>query len=286
MRQIFNDKENEALFRKQGYILLKGIDQNTLTEFKSKALTQKPSDNFAGNQATLIRPQSVHITFFDENEEYKRTVYNDYKKTVTALAKEYLKDYKCAQANVFLKPGGSGYVYPHQNLTIVDEEKFTSVSFWMPLQDTNFENGTICLIPGSHTDFIKYRNTHVHWPYMKSLMEENSLKYFVPIDVKAGELLVLDDRIIHYTPTNSRTTERWVIHGVWAPEEAQLIFCDPRNESVTIFPVHDEFWQFHTPGGLLPETQTHLTLPYELKILDEVELFSKLNALKEQFSHT
>lgn len=285
MRQVFNDIETEALFRRQGYVILKGIDNDSLLEFKSKALKLKPSDNFAGNQATLIRPQSVHITFFDENEEYKRTVYNHYKKTFTPLAKEYLKDYKCAQANVFLKPSGSGYVYPHQNLTIVDEEKFTTVSFWIPLQDTDFENGTICLIPGSHNNFIKYRNTHVHWPYMKLLMEDG-LKHFVPIEVKAGELLVLDDRIIHYTPINSKHTERWVIHGVWAPKEAQLIFCDPVNGSVTIFPVHDEFWQFHTPGALLPETQAHYSLRYDLKLLSDIDLLSKLNDLKVQFNHT
>ncbi len=281
MREIFNDPGTENTFRKQGFIILPFVNETETLNLKQSLMALNPSDHFKGNQSTLIGQQSFHITFFDQDKTYKQAVYNTVKDVFSSFSQEHLKNYKCAQANVFLKPGGKGFVFPHQNLTIVDEEKYTSLSFWLPLQDTNFENGTICLIPGSQYNFVKYRNTHVFWPYVKFFIEGKGLNYFVPVNVKAGEILIIDDRLIHYTPINSTTQDRWVVHSLWAPKEVQLRFCDPHKTEVKIYHVDDEFWQFHPPGASIQKTDPDSILINDEFVYNESELIEILENLKK-----
>jgi hypothetical protein len=280
MRQIFNDPHIEAKFRDHGFVVVPLLTQSEIPELKQTLLNLKPSDDYKGNQNTLIGRQSFHITFFDADTEYKKQVFEFLKRRLSSAAQTFLKDYKCAQANVFLKPVGAGIVYPHQNITITDEEKYTSVSFWIPLQDTSSENGTVCVIPGSQDYFVKYRNTHIYWPYVKFFKDGPGLNYFVPVNVKAGELLILDDRIVHYTPINKSLSDRWVVHSLWAPSEAQLKFCDPVENEVKVYDVEDDFWQFHPPGKMITEVRSGHILPNTEHTYSEKELFGILEKLK------
>lgn len=278
-RAVFKDHLLDEQFNKNGYIIVPFLSEDEVSAFKKDLIQLRPSDDYKGNQKTLIGQQSFHVTFFDSNQHYRQNVYDYLKARFNAISSNLLADYKCAQANVFLKPAHSGFVYPHQNLTITDETKYTSVSFWSPLQHTNFENGTICLIPGSQKGFVKYRNTHVLWPYVNYFKDGPGLHYFKPFKVNAGELLIIDDRIIHYTPINTSNEARWVAHALWAPAEAPIWFCDPREDKVTIHEVSDHFWQFHAPGefpdsGFNSFTQTNDEVP-----LNEIELKNRLELL-------
>lgn len=280
MRAIFNDSRLEEEFRKKGYVIVPFLNQAEAVALRSEASKLKPSDNFEGDQETAIGKQSFHVTFFDTIVEYKKNVFDFIQSVFNPAATQLLNNYKCAQANIFLKPGKKGFVYPHQNLTIVDEARYTSLSFWTPLQDTGFANGTLCVVPGSQIGFVKYRNTHVYWPYVKFFKEGRGLHYFETISVKAGELLILDDRIIHYTPVNTSADARWVLHALWAPSEAQLLFCDPTIKTVNIFEVPDDFWQFHAPGTLIENREPDMWFANNETLLNEEMLTKKLEELK------
>jgi len=160
---------------------------------------------------------------------------------------------------------------------------YTTLSFWLPLQDTTLHNGTVFLIPGSQHHFLNYRNTHVRWAYQDFFTSEKGLSYFVPVNVRAGELLLIDDRIVHYTPVNQSTEGRWVLHSLWAPQEARMQFYDPSDSEVRVHHVEDDFWQFHAPGTM-PDSAHDLTLPYTPQVFSERELISLLDQLKEKFS--
>ncbi len=281
MRSVFRDNNIESQFRKYGYVSVPFLTENETESLKQELLQFTPSDNYQGNQPTPFGKQSFHVTFFDSNKEYRQNVFDFIKSKFSSISNQLLDNYKCAQANVFLKPPHSGFVYPHQNLTITDEQKFTSVSFWLPLQDTGFENGTICLVPGSQTSFVNYRNTHINWPYVNSFKEGAALGYFIPINVKAGELLILDDRLIHYTPINKSNNERWVMHALWAPAESPIWFCDPKKDEVNIYQVNDDFWQFHLPGEF-PSDKPYKTIPNTETLFTDIELLEQLQLLNNK----
>lgn len=283
MRRVFNNGELETVFRKQGYVSVPFMNAAELIALKEELQSLQPSDSFKGQQETEIGKQTFHVTFFDKDVNYKQQVFDLVRLKFKNIAQRLLNNYVCAQANVFLKQPHSGFVYPHQNLTITDETNFTSVSFWMPLQDTDIENGTICLVPGSQNDFVKYRNTHIYWPYVKFFKEGKGLNYFKPISVKAGDLLIIDDRIIHYTPINTSSIARWVLHALWKPAEAPLWFCNPDKDKVEIYEVNDSFWQFHLPGTMPTKNFPVKTITNTEIIYSEKELEKKLEFLKKGF---
>lgn len=282
MIEVFKNQQFESTFRKKGYLLIDYLDDKEIEILFRQLQELNPSDFFQGRQKTKIGEQTIHITFFDSNHEYREKVHSIAQNIMQPFVSKYLNDYSCAQSNVFLKQATSGYIHPHQNLTIVDEEEFTSVSLWMPLQDTSIENGTICLIPGSQNHFEKYRNTHVYWPYIHFFREELGLNYFETINVKKGSVLVIDDRIVHYTPTNQTSHPRWVLHSLWKPKTAPCIFCDPKDNWVEIFRVHEEFWQFYEPNDSFDSHDSPLKIPYQQKHYSENELIQLLESLKTE----
>lgn len=271
MRRIFKDNKAEEFFLREGYIIVPFNNACDIDSLKESLLQLNPSDNFKGNQDTLIGKQSFHITFFDSEYDYKKRVYNFVKDVFTPFIHEHIHDFKCVQGNVFLKPPKSGIVFPHQNLTIVDETKYRTFSLWIPLQDTNEENGTLCLIPKTQNDFLKYRNTHVYWPYTDFLASEEGQQYFTSINVKKGELLIIDDRIVHYTPINKTESDRWVLHSLWAPNEAQIQFYNPIDTVVNIYDVSDDFWQYHPVGTLIDQKKADNSIKNNEIILSELE---------------
>lgn len=280
MKAVFKDKQAESAFRKTGYTIIPLLGAEEVATLKEELGRFSPDDNYEGNQATPFGKQSFHVTFFDSNRAYRKAVFDFISAQFMPVAGKLLNHYKCLQANVFLKPPQSGFVYPHQNLTITDESRYTSVSFWLPLQDTNFENGTVCLVPGSQNGFVKYRNTHVYWPYVNYFKHGGGLNYLVPINVKAGELLILDDRLIHYTPVNTTNQARWVMHALWAPQEAPVWFCDPLEKEVKVYEVADDFWQYHAPGTFPEATNNFRLIANDETLLGENELEQRLEEIK------
>ncbi len=53
----------------------------------------------------------------------------------------------------------------HQNWTFVDEDKFTSVSVWVPLCDVSRFNGTLEVVPKTHNTLTKYRSPSIPWVF-------------------------------------------------------------------------------------------------------------------------
>ncbi|MBL7777692.1 MAG: phytanoyl-CoA dioxygenase family protein [Chitinophagales bacterium] len=263
MRKIFKSDNLNLEFHKLGYTKVPFTTLILLDKFREKIKALKPSDGFEAYQKNLIHPQDYHCTFFDTDKTYRTKVFEIVLEFFEEAAKELLVDYDFIQANVFIKPSFKGYVAAHQNLTVVDETQFTSVSFWCPAQDTNIANGTMLLVPRSHKKFMKYRSTNICWPLLP-LFEDYTSPFLKAIDVKAGELLIIDDRIVHGTSINQTPNERFVFHAMLAPKEAQTIYCeiDQENKVVRRYAVDRLFWQYYLPGSKPQGLELIDTLPY------------------------
>jgi hypothetical protein len=133
MRRIFLDDKYEAFFKENGYIKLPFERVEEIDVFRERIMALHPSDNFKAYQKNLIHEQDYHCTFLDRDKEYRKGVYDIITNFFQPTMEYLLCDYCFAQANVFIKPPNKGYVAPHQNLTILDENVFTSLLFGAPL---------------------------------------------------------------------------------------------------------------------------------------------------------
>lgn len=128
---------------------------------------------------------------------------------------------------IFKQPGIGGEVVPHQDNSFLITEPATCTGLWLALEDATITNGCLWAIPGSHKDglvrrFIRDENG-VHFDRPSSAYNQ---KDFVPIEVKAGTLVVIHGDLIHQSFENqsSKSRHAYSLHVVdtdgckWAQE--------------------------------------------------------------------
>lgn len=107
----------------------------------------------------------------------------------------------------------------HQDSSFIYTEPETCTGLWFALQDANIANGCLWAIPGSHKDVLKQQ--YIYKNNTAKLVKTNDsldfdLSQAVPIEVKAGTLVVLHGRLAHYSNYNHSLKSRhaYALHAV------------------------------------------------------------------------
>ena len=217
MYPVFKDSEIQKEFWKKGYYKLRLFSDEEVEELKAFYYSQQPDSRFNTQEKNV----KYHFTFLDTNKNYKNTVFDFVTKKIQSKLDDVLNDYEPLIINFVQKELGLGEVPVHQNWNFVDETKYASVSVWCPLVDVAEINGTIEMVDGSHLAFRDVlRSPSITW-FFTGYENHIIKKYCKPIEVKAGEVLIFDDSIIHYSKPNFGTYNRLVIQVIAKPKEAQ-----------------------------------------------------------------
>jgi hypothetical protein len=155
--------------------------------------------------------------------------------------------------NSFLtkNPGPDSFLPLHQDPTIVDERHYRSVTVWLALDEISVRrgNGPMHFLPGSHRVGRELRGTNTDPSYIEGLAE--LWPHAVPVDVQAGDVVMMDSRILHGSPPNESDRPRGAIAGVAAPRSAPLchaVGVDP--DHVEVLRVDEQFFCDNSPGSL------------------------------------
>lgn len=132
--------------------------------------------------------------------------------------------YKPIMINYWTKKPGNGEVEIHQNWSHIDEAENRSYTIWIPLQNTDHQNGTMHVIPYSHTIFTKPRGLNSSDYLFRALPQSLLYKLHIEIKLKVGEFVVFDDALLHYTSRNRSMANRDAVQLVVVPEKAQAKF--------------------------------------------------------------
>lgn len=136
----------------------------------------------------------------------------------------YLDSYRLfLGGGVFYKqPHPESLLDLHQDWTFVDETKYLSGSIWIPLVDTNRENGAFHAIVGSHRVERTYRGSPL-WPLVsEGLSDDFVADYLAFFEVPAGQALAFDHRLIHGSFPNRSASPRPAIVVGLVPIDADL----------------------------------------------------------------
>lgn len=138
---------------------------------------------------------------------------------------------------IFKQPGIGGEVVPHQDNSFLHTVPQTCTGLWLALEDATITNGCIWAIPGSHKDGLVRRfirdEKGVRFDKPSPSFE---LKDFVPIEVKAGALVVIHGDLIHQSFENKSSTSRhaYSLHVIdtngcrWSPDNWIRRTVDPQ----------------------------------------------------------
>lgn len=216
MKPVFKDESLQKEFWEKGYLKIRLFSDEEVEELKSFYYSQHPDNRFNTQEKNV----KYHFTFLDTNKEYKNRVFDFVSEKIQPKLDSFLADYEPLIINFVQKESGLGEVPVHQNWNFVDETKYVTVSVWCPMVDVAEINGTIEIVPYTHRIFRNVlRSPSIPWfftGYEQHIIDE----FCQPIEVKAGEVLIFDDSIIHYSKPNMGTYDRLVIQVIAKPKEA------------------------------------------------------------------
>jgi hypothetical protein len=254
------DPALEKQFQEDGYIEIPFISAEDVAFLKQKFFDLLPvsggnltaEDNGGGNVVTY------DFTFIDKNIAYKQEVYDIITERFKPQVEKWLVDYRPLIANYIRKKTETGEVPLHQNWAFADEEKYTTISIWCPLVDSSEKNGTLQVVPRSQKKYGKVRGPMIPWE-LEGIKDEIISKYLMPCNVKAGNAIILDDSIVHYSAVNKTNELRLAIQLILIPQEVSSIHYhmntadDPNKVNVLDVDV-DFYMQFNPwmqPQGVL-----------------------------------
>lgn len=212
MRKIFSDTELERSYLQNGFVVI-----DLLSAAQIEALRK------LYQQEQFPPTGTFYLTIWKDAPEHRLMIHEQIQKIIAASYQQLLFDYKPVISSFAVKkPGaGSGW-HPHQDDTFVDEKKYTSLSIWIPLLDTNAANGTLAVLPGSHSVYNGPRSPNIPQPFRDQI--DSIAAKLIDIDLKAGQAVIFDHRLIHGSKQNSSDNERVAAVSVLIPREADLTY--------------------------------------------------------------
>ncbi len=266
MRKILFNENYQKELMKKGYIKVPVLSQSEISYFLKKIETLHPNDSFN----PLPEKQygfTYHLTFLDDNKDYRKKVDDLIREVFTPFVNQFMVNYKTLLCNLIIKPSGKGIIQPHQDWHCSENIADTNLSVWCPLVDTDSTNGTLQIVEGSHKITSDISCPHATW-YFDNFVDSIITKYSTPIYTKAGEAVIFDSTLIHWSADNMSGNSRPVAQFMAIPSESKYVTyyadADSPNEGFEMVEIGGDF----IVNNSLTQS---LTRPEEVKTLRVVE---------------
>jgi len=259
MRKIFRDETHQEEFKKKGYVKVNFLNNEMIADILKKVQDMRPNDQFDPDGKGIGRT-TYHCTFLDDSAQYKKKVSQLIDSMFIEIMDRYLVDFKILTSNFYVKPPGKGTINIHQNWPAIEDINETTLTLWTPLVDVDHHNGALQLVAGSHKIVPDIAAATV--PMFFQNFEDALLnKYLKTIPMKAGEGLIFDDSLIHYSGPNYSEMTRYAIQIETMPKECTPVvyYCDQAagGHQFEIFEVDSDFFVNNSLVNLL-QRPSHL----------------------------
>ena len=229
-REIFQDADLQKAFDKDGFVqisLLEPEDIPLLRGLFEKYMPDPPAGFFS----------SSYLTDFSEKKEISEEIV----KIMLPRIARVFKNFRVFGAAFLSKnPGARSEMPMHQDWTLVDETEHVAVNIWSPLQDANQQNGSLQVLPGSHAFLPILRAPTLPFffePYQAEIRQ--NLRNLV---VKATEVVVLNQAVVHASPPNLTTDCRMAITtGLLSADAPMRFLYQAQPDTLEVFDMEDDF---------------------------------------------
>jgi|CXWL01.1.fsa_nt_gi hypothetical protein len=277
MLRVFADHGLQDRFEREGYVTVPLYGRPEL-----KALSELYSRLHRDPQ------QEFFPSTYSGNPEYREVVDQEIRAVTEMATHGLLTSTQLRYASFIAKsPGPRGVVNVHQDMTLVDESAFSGINIWCPLEATTKDNGALRVIPGSHRWMETYRGSTIRGIYDSLRPQIQAATQ--PLYLAAGEAVIFDQSIIHYSPQNFTERTRVVTNVFFTRREArfQTAWFDRSSHQgvVELFEQESDFIgrfeQFGSDINARPRIGRSLGLfPYTFPQVDEALLEARCGSHK------
>jgi len=243
MRQVFRDPALQADYQPTGHAKTPMLSPAEVQELLREVQSLRPHDKFAPKSPNGL-DTTYHCSFLDSNKDYKAQVHALISRIFTPHIERVLHDFRILNCNFYVKSPHSGEFQVHQNWPAIADIYDTTVTVWCPLVDVVESNGALQVVSGSHKLV-----PHVEGPACPGFFTNFKTavidKYLKPVPMKAGETLIFDDGLIHWSARNDSDEPRIAIQILCVPKDEQSVyfyFDKAHPERFELIAVDSEFF--------------------------------------------
>lgn len=243
MRRIFRDQQLQQSFDPTGYATVGMLSPAEVQAILAELAKLRPEDNFSPlhHRGTGY---TYHCSFIDRNRAYRRQVHSLITKFFSPYIEQILDGFRILNGNFYVKPPHSGEFDVHQNWPAISDIDDTTVTVWCPLVDVVERNGALQVVAGSHkiVPHVETLNTPAYFSKFRQPLID---KYLKPVPMKAGEGIVFDDALIHWSANNDSDLPRVAIQILCIPidsKPAYWFFDEAHPERFELIEADTEFF--------------------------------------------
>ena len=195
-----------------------------------------------------------HTSHFLPDLKEKVKIHEFLNQTIETIVKDYFQDYKIIYANFMIKGGGKeGAVPLHADWSYVDETQFVSYSIWLPLCNISAQNGGFGVVPYSHLIANQERGPNIHLTSRRKDAEIIE-RWGESLQMKKGEMLVYDHRLLHYSDVNLSEHVRVALNLSIVPNKVPLhhYYKDPASQKIRKYLNCDSSFYIKNTFGMVP----------------------------------
>lgn len=213
MKRIFKSLEHQKDFEENGFIIVDFYSQDEVEEVKNLYFSLHPKDEVG-----------FFPSAYSKDKKYRETTDIELKRIGDKRFNELFQDFQVINGCFIVKsPGESSYLHVHQDMTLVDESEFVGINVWTTTVELNDENGVLYALPGSHRFYPTYRGHTL--PGFYDPIQEEIKDYMVPYYIKAGQAVIFDQSIVHFSPPNIGNEPRIVSNVYLTHRDATFRIC-------------------------------------------------------------
>lgn len=234
MKKVFKDPALQAAFEKDGYVIIPHFyTPEEMAELEKLYRTLHPKDE-----------KGFYPSTFSKDHHYRSTADSEIKRLCKRSMDKYLENIKVICGSYIVKsPGPDSEMGIHQDMTLVDETVFNGINIWCPLIDLNDKNGALYALKGSHKIMPTLRGSTI--PGIYDDTQKVIHQYMKPLYLKAGEAIIFDQSIIHYSPPNLSDNVRIVTNTFFTHQDAKFVIAywdkEAAQPQVELFAQPDDF---------------------------------------------
>ncbi len=291
MTPLFSDPAAQEFFEREGYVKIKMLGDKEVKELLNFFYSLNMKD-----EAGL----GWHISMDNDDKQFVGKVMDKIFEVALPKAAPHFKNAKAYVASFVIKePTLKGVVPVHQDWSFVDEEdKYCTVSCWIPLVDVTVDSGAIGVVRGSHKFFTNHRPSPS--PQAPVPLAEHMFTifpYMKVIEMKAGEALIFDNRTFHGSPPNSTDKPRIAFGIGFTQQDAQLrhYYMKPDGKKNTLlkYKVDKDFFRkygnvtlskMYDKGELIKGYELEGEIPYVLPEFTGDELIELAKEYGNEFN--
>lgn len=249
MTRIFTDHQAERDFARDGYAVVRLIAADAaaaLLDSLAPLRGDRPAAAAAGGSG-------LYVSFMDADRDQRRAIYRRLSDALSPEVDRILPGYKVLTATLLDKPAGEGDMDLHRDWWMSADTEDRNVIVWCPLVDADEVNGTIRLVTGSRRlvhDLSAPRGGVYYAHYHQALKDRAR-----PVPLRAGEALVFDATMLHWSPANASGRPRPAVNLYCLPGDARPVFykatSSPDGPLFELFDMSGEAYYDHDAAELV-----------------------------------